>query len=235
MTQREALSRPIPPEDISWRPGAAKWDHKPNCPGATCRETKDPDKHMQLAYVDDETVMDRFDEGFGTGHWQLLVEPVPVYEGVVKVKLGVTYDLENWVWYEDFGYANRSDGDVLKEAVTDGIRRLGRFVSPAVRELYRKGAIAQPTTQGRAATPATARPAPSPQPPSSPSVAGGAPEEPEYVREMLQGEQERPVAPSNAAGCPIHHKPWKVNSRGGYCPSKNPDGSWCQEKPRAIA
>ena len=31
--------------------------------------------------------------------------------------------------------------------------------------------------------------------------------------------------------CPRHNKGWRSNSRGYYCASKMPDGSWCQEKP----
>ncbi len=89
-----------------------------------------------MTYIEDETVMDRLDAAFGVGGWQLLVEAVPVYEGVVKVKLGIRMS-DAWTWYEDFGYPNSTDGDLLKEAVSDGIRRCGRYLGIA-RDLYRK-------------------------------------------------------------------------------------------------
>lgn len=237
-TPREGLDRPFTPDEIQWRPGAAKYDHKPTCEGQRCREAKDPDKHMQLAYVDDEQVMDRLDEGFGSGNWQLIVEPVPVYENVAKVRLGVTYNGETWLWFEDFGYANRADGDPMKEAVTDGIRRVGRFVSKAVRELYRKDAVRAPITSANGRT--SSRPAaasyPQPVPPSAP--AGGQPEEPEWVAEQMAGEA---AAPVRGGQCPMHHLAW-VKKPGGVskttgkpygafwaCPST--ERPFCKEKP----
>jgi hypothetical protein len=87
-----------------------------------------------MTYIEDETVMDRLDAGYGFGNWQVQVDPVG--ESVVKVRLGVREHTE-WVWYEDFGYPNREGGESLKEAVSDGIRRCGRFVGIA-RDLYRK-------------------------------------------------------------------------------------------------
>jgi len=37
---------------------------------------------------------------------------------------------------------------------------------------------------------------------------------------------------NNALGfCPVHHKPFRLNSRGGYCPTKNDDGTWCDQIP----
>lgn len=43
-----------------------------------------------------------------------------------------------------------------------------------------------------------------------------------------------PAGPSSKAPnpeCPVHHKEWRTNSRGFYCATKMPDGSWCQQKP----
>jgi hypothetical protein len=91
-----------------------------------------------MTYIEDETVMDRLDSGFGMGNWCVQVEPFPYVEGVVKVRLGVRpTDTSEWVWYEDFGYPNREGGESLKEAVSDGIRRCGRYLGIA-RDLYRK-------------------------------------------------------------------------------------------------
>ncbi len=89
-----------------------------------------------MTFIEDETVMDRLDAGYGLGNWQIAVDAVPYAEGVVKVRLGVRENGE-WAWYEDFGYPNQAGGDVLKEAVSDGIRRCGRYVGIA-RDLYRK-------------------------------------------------------------------------------------------------
>ena len=115
-----------------------------------------------MTYIEDETVMDRLDAGYGPGNWQVQVEAVNLQAGdVVKVRLGVRESGE-WVWYEDFGYPNREGGETLKEAVSDGIRRCGRFVGIA-RDLYRKstyepgGALA-PSAPGRSG--AAAPPAP---------------------------------------------------------------------------
>ncbi len=87
-----------------------------------------------MTYVEDETVMDRLDAGYGPGNWQVLVEPIS--DQVVKVRMGVRENGE-WAWYEDFGYPNREGGESLKEAVSDGIRRCGRYVGIA-RDLYRR-------------------------------------------------------------------------------------------------
>src|SRR3569832_1775535 len=74
-------------------------------------------------YIEDETVMDRLDEVIGVGLWSLHVVPISVADGIVKVTLRA-FDQT----YEDFGYATRADGEQLKEAVSDGIRRCGRYL-----------------------------------------------------------------------------------------------------------
>jgi hypothetical protein len=91
----------------------------------------------QLTYIEDETVMDRLDIGFGRGNWSIHVDADPAYEGVVKVTLSVRVDDGPWVEYQDYGYPNNKDGQALKEAVSDGIRRCGRYLGIA-RDLYRK-------------------------------------------------------------------------------------------------
>lgn len=96
-----------------------------------------------MTYIEDETVMDRLDAGYGPGNWQVQAEPVS--ENVVKVRLGVR-EHQEWVWFEDFGYPNREGGESLKEAVSDGIRRCGRFVGIA-RDLYRKAPTERRTDQ----------------------------------------------------------------------------------------
>ncbi len=101
-----------------------------------------------MTFIEDETVMDRLDLGYGPGNWTINVEAVPYAEGVVKVRLGVRGVGVNgpldWIWYEDFGYPNQKDGDQLKESVSDGIRRCGRYVGIA-RDLYRKRTYETPS------------------------------------------------------------------------------------------
>lgn len=83
-------------------------------------------------YIEDETVMDRLDEVFGVGMWSFTVEAVSLADGVVKGRLAVGDAV-----YEDFGYSTRADGEALKEAVSDCIRRCGRFLGIG-RYLYKK-------------------------------------------------------------------------------------------------
>jgi hypothetical protein len=244
MSDREALMRPFTDAEVQWRPGAAKWDHKPSCEGPKCRETGDPSKHMQLAYVEDEQVMDRLDEGFGPGYWQILTDAID--HSVVKVRLGVCYDLEHWVWYEDFGYANREGGDVLKEAVTDGIRRCGRFVGIA-RDLYRKGASHTTSGQQRVGAPRAAAPASPPRSVVPLPPAGEAPEEPEYLTEIIGAPHTATVTrvadevASQDGFCPQHGLAWVLQPGGiskttgkpydGFWKCPSDERPWCKEKP----
>lgn len=105
-------------------------------------------RSMTFSYIEDETVMDRLDLGFGRGNWAIHVDPIPVYEGVVKVTLSVRVDDSPWVEYQDFGYPNREGGESLKEAVSDGIRRCGRYLGIA-RDLYRKDTAPVRITNGQ--------------------------------------------------------------------------------------
>jgi hypothetical protein len=116
MTLADRLAAHFPPEQVLQRPGRG---------GGPA-----------LDYIEDETVMDRLDEALGVGNWSLLVTPISVADGIVQVRLGAKIEVE-WVWYEDFGYANNVNGDALKEAVTDGIRRCGRYLGVG-RYLYHK-------------------------------------------------------------------------------------------------
>ena len=131
-------------------------------------------RSMTLTYIEDETVMDRLDLGFGRGNWQIHVEPIPVYEGVVKVTLSVRVDPDQpWVSYQDFGYPNREGGESLKEAVSDGIRRCGRYLGIA-RDLYRKDTVAR----SHVAPQAPSAPAPRPVAPTPARSSTAVPEPP---------------------------------------------------------
>lgn len=88
-------------------------------------------------YIEDETVMDRLDEVLGTGAWSITVEPISVADGIAKVRLSGFMPDGHEFTYEDFGYASNANGEALKEAVSDGIRRCGRFLGIG-RYLYKK-------------------------------------------------------------------------------------------------
>ena len=209
MTQLEALTRPFAPDEIQYRPGSALYDHKDACQGPRCRETRDPRKHMQLAFVEDESVMDRLDTAVGIGHWSVLVDPVA--DGVVKVRLGIELDGQ-WTWYEDFGYANRAGGEVLKEAVTDGIRRCGRYLGIA-RDLYRKqdhSGSAHKTTAGPV-QPATGAAGRSPRP-AAPTV----PPEPDDLAETFHA----PTGATESHECASADETTRARSGGASMTTK---------------
>jgi hypothetical protein len=157
----------------------------------------------ELTYIEDETVMDRLDAAFGMGNWQIQVEAVPYVEGVVKVRLGVRpVEESEWVWFEDFGYPNNKDGQALKESVSDGIRRCGRYLGIA-RDLYRKDSGPQPRPVA-----APARPAPAPTPiRQAPARSSTAVPEPPLDWDVLDNKKPQPFAQAQAA---------KID----------PDGSW---------
>lgn len=100
-----------------------------------------------FTYIEDERVMDRLDEN--QVRWQLQVQPVDIEKGIAKVSLSI-YDEENGTWlvFEDFGYSTRADGEQLKEAVSDGIRRVGRMAGIG-RYLYRRQVDDRPAGRQR--------------------------------------------------------------------------------------
>lgn len=158
----------------------------------------------QLTYIEDETVMDRLDIGFGMGNWQVHVEAIPYVEGVVKVSLSVRIDPESeWIRHEDFGYPNNAgpSHQLLKEAVSDGIRRCGRYLGIA-RDLYRKDAGPQPRpTPIRPATPvALPRPSSNETAPSvAPRSSTALPEEPDLGWDVLSEKKPPAFADAQAA------------------------------------
>lgn len=150
----------------------------------------------EFTYIEDETVMDRLDMAFGMGNWQVHVDPVPVYEGVVKVRLGVRVNDEaEWIWHEDFGYPSNTAGEALKEAVSDGIRRCGRYLGIA-RDLYRKDS--PPVTRTAAVPPKPVanahqdRPTPAPTPIRAARSSTDIPEEPDLGWDVLSKSKPEP-------------------------------------------
>ena len=171
-------------------------------------------------YIEDESVMDRLDECVGQGNWSIFAEPISVADGIVKVTLEALGAV-----FEDFGYQNREDGEALKEAVSDGIRRVGRMAGIG-RYLYRKhdspssAVLSSPRPLAAAAPSPVSRPA---------AVNPYAPKPHDDPYPESLAELDAPVHDNTV--CPVHGKPWKSNSRGYYCATKVGDG-WCQEKPR---
>jgi hypothetical protein len=159
-------------------------------------------------YIEDETVMDRLDEVFGVGMWSVFVEPISVADGIVKVTLKVSD-----ATYEDFGYANRTDGEALKEAVSDGIRRCGRFLGIA-RYLYKKHETRQ-NGSGR------------PQPARAP-VHASAPADP-FPDDLMAD-----IDPESMTDvCAEHGVPWIGSVGDRY--HKKPEGGYCRTAPNNVA
>ena len=199
----------------------------------------------QMTFIEDETVMDRLDAAFGVGGWQVNVEPIPYVDGVVKVRLGVRIARtlpespgSEWTWYEDFGYPNQTSGDMLKEAVSDGIRRCGRYLGIA-RDLYRK------RTYEAAPRPVAAQ---SPAHPiaAAPRSTTALPDDEGVDWDSLNTAPPRPIRPtvplSEGEGlCPAHGVPWALKPAGTSkstgkdygpfftCGASGPP--WCTEKP----
>lgn len=171
-------------------------------------------------YIEDETVMSRLDDVVGVGNWSITVEPISVADGIVKVRLEVA-----GAAYEDFGYTSNADGEALKEAVSDGIRRVGRMVGIA-RYLYLKHDSTNGATPPRR-PPATAAATVPPRP-----AAVANPYATDPYPEHLADIDAVPEAVIGANECPTHRKPYRDGKKGLYCPNKLPDGTWCPEPRR---
>lgn len=160
-------------------------------------------------YIEDETVMDRLDEVLGIGTSSFDFEPVG--NQCVKGTLIVTWPNGERSHYQDFGYATRPDSaEPLKEAVSDAIRRLGRYVGVA-RYLYRKHAPASPTRPPQRTQPVQAVNDP-------------------YAD--LPNDWETPGYPAPAArddeadACPEHNLRWTLKPAGTSKAGKAYDAFW---------
>jgi hypothetical protein len=180
-------------------------------------------------YIEDETVMDRLDEVLGKGEWSIEVEPISVADGIVKVTLNAFGRP-----YQDFGYSTNPSGDALKEAVSDGIRRCGRYLGIG-RYLYRKH-DANPVTSNGRAIPPPARPSAPPRP----TIVSEDPYE-DMVPPWEAQSGQQPVDPRDGGACPDHGIPWTLKPAGvskagkAYdafwkCDGKT-DGEFCRNKP----
>lgn len=174
-------------------------------------------------YIEDETVMDRADAvlGLGKTSWEFS----PVTDSCVKGTLIVAWPDGTTSSYQDFGYATRADSaEPYKEAVSDAIRRLGRFIGIA-RYLYHKHSSAGPSStrsgNGRGGSP-------SPRPSAPARTSTDVPEEPEWIHEADEPTPIRPAAraASDNNECPIHGVTW-IGEWGDLW-HKDDDGKYCR-------
>jgi hypothetical protein len=177
---------------------------------------------MTFDYIEDETVMDRADAvlGLGKTSWEFS----PVTDTCVKGTLIVTWPDGTVSSYQDFGYSNRTDSDQhYKEAVSDAIRRLGRFIGIA-RYLYHKHSSAGPSStrngNGRAAGPP---PAARPSAPARTST-----DMPEFPDDFGTQSNVTPIRPAGNDNneCPIHGVTW-IGEWGDLW-HKDDDGKYCR-------
>jgi hypothetical protein len=173
-------------------------------------------------YIEDETVMDRLDEVLGVGEWSITVEPISLADGVVKVTLRALGQT-----FEDFGYASNAgpNAEGLKEAVSDGIRRCGRFLGIG-RYLYRKHA---PLNGSQPVRNAPGRPQPVPVA-SRPTVV---PDDPYGDLSDLPFEVPGEAPASDDSTCAEHGIAWIGSFGDRY--HKKPEGGYCRSAAGNVA
>lgn len=110
-----------------------------------------------FTYVEDEKVMARLDSTFGPDGWDMEVEPTTLTP-TVSVKVTIVAGGSK---KQDFGYASNDAKEPLKDATTDGIRRVGRLFGIA-RDVY-EGKVAPGGGQIAPAARNSAPVAPQPQ------------------------------------------------------------------------
>lgn len=163
-----------------------------------------------FTYIEPRDVMERLDEVLTPAGWKFEVGAVndTVAHGSLSIKVG-----DEWITRQDFGYPNNNDGEALKEAQSDALRRCAMAFGVA-RYLYRRETAQQ------------SRPRPVPTP-----IHRDAPDEPPWPSEAVSAAQEVFAGMVvDESECPEHHKAWRSNSKGYYCATKVGDG-WCQRKP----
>jgi hypothetical protein len=208
------LAEHFPPTEVKQRPGAAKWEHKPNCEGARCRQAKDADAHHQFSYVDARAVMQRLDDVVTPAGWEFTSSVVPGTD-IVHGRLTVAGFVR-----EDYGYPNsEKDEEPIKAASSDALKRCAVMFGIG-RHLYQDNTASggRSTPPGRPPT----RPTAPQNVPYRPTVVDAVPEEPEDLFPPI-GNPANAVAPSH---CPVHDVPW-AGQAGDYW-HKDPDGKYCR-------
>ena len=183
-----------------------------------------------LTYVEDETVMDRLDFALGFGSWGTFTQAIDNRSVIVGLKVRDPRTGQ-WSEFADYGYCtNPGTHEALKEAWTDGFRRVARQAGVA-RYVY-AGEAEAPTTQGQPSQWVAA-----PPPAQAVTTAPAATQQPVAVPQQV------PV-PQGADGglCPIHGWTWTIQ-KGGVSRSTNKpyppfykcggkvNGGYCPEKP----
>lgn len=177
----ERLAVPFPESEVKQRPGAAKWDHKPNCEGARCREAKNPEAHVQFSYVDARAVAQRLDDVLTPEGWDFTCATIPGSD-VVKGSLRIGGRIR-----EDHGYPNSErDEEPIKAATSDALKRCAVLYGIG-RHLYEDN---RPTTARRAPQ----RPA-AIHPQRDPLPGRGGPLEPTETERSTRSSTEIPEPP----------------------------------------
>lgn len=213
MTDWAKLAEPFPDAEIKMRPGAATYDHKPECQGKSCRDTKDPNKHHQFSYVDARAVAQRLDDILTPEGWTFTCNVIPGSD-IVKGRLEIGTNVR-----EDHGYPNSErDEEPIKAATSDALKRcavlfgIGRHLyednrTPAARRTTRNA------SQRTVAAPVAARPH---------LVDTDLLDPGDEALDELHAE---PTVRADYVRCPIHDVPWvgtpgdlyHRKSEGGFC------------------
>lgn len=219
MTDWAKLAEPFDDSEVKQRPGAATWEHKNECQGKSCRDTRDAAKHHQFSYVDARAVAERLDEVLTPEGWNFTCSVIPgsdVVKGVLTIGSSVR---------EDHGYPNSErDDEPIKAATSDALKRcavlfgVGRHLyednkTPAARRTSRPVQPRQNAPQRPTAPPAAARPH---------LVDTDLMEPDEGEIDALFGE---PTVRADFVRCPIHDVAWTGQpgdlyhrkGEGGFC------------------
>jgi hypothetical protein len=240
----ERLAVPFPDDEVKQRPGAAKWDHKDACQGKACRQTRDPEAHVQFSYVDARAVAQRLDDVLTPEGWDFTCSTIPGSD-VVKGTLRIGDNIR-----EDHGYPNSErDEEPIKAATSDALKRCAVMFGVG-RHLYEDN---RPTSRQRSTNaPSTGRSAPvaaapvrsstavpddfadldfeslSPTRPSAPALSGTVAVTDRV--ELSEGEN----------WCPVHGLAWVLKPAGisktgapydAFYACSSKDKPWCKEKP----
>ena len=209
------LAIPFDPSDIKERPGAATWDHKPQCQGRGCRETRDATKHLQFSYVDARAVMQRLDDVLTPEGWDFQSSVIPGTD-IVHGKLTIAGTIR-----EDYGYPNSdNDDEPIKAASSDALKRCAVMYGIG-RHLYDDNRTHRTPSRAPARSSSSAPAARSQGPGATPQAPG--PAEPPLFdgTEFGNGHDD-----GGSASCPIHEVDW--NGRPGDYWHKTDDGAYCR-------